>query len=366
MTHQHQHFTSSSSTLTGKDGMIIIPLYHQTIGIFVFILCMTSYRIATQSSPGIIANPSSVSTYNHYPYDGYMYDPPSPPPPSSTEVPTPSTNTTTNHPNNHPSNHHHHHHPSNSPLKVARSKYDRMKYHHYIPKYDHYCYWMNNTFGEENYRYFIFFLFVHVTMCCYGWIIIGILFYNDIYIIHQLHLRTFINTSTQTEVPVTTYILFQYVISVYMYEMAVFLVLIVMSIALFLFLGYHIYITTFTGLTSHEMYKWSQVQKWYRTECQLYHQQQKQQRETSLSRTNHDRKRSNSSTTDEQQIEHPGPKPINIYHYGMIQNWKHVFYPISIRKRRRRSYQQQVQEPQRPAPPSRPTSSIVDQSRKES
>jgi palmitoyltransferase ZDHHC4 len=199
--------------------------------------------------------------YNLTPNGSNMYDNdhhhPSP-------IPESTTTTTTN-----PSAHNNHHYQSNSlRFKIARSKYDRMKYHSYIPKYDHYCYWMNNTFGEENYRYFILFLIVHASMCIYGSIIIGILFYNDIYIIHQYHVRTFIDTLTNIQIPVTTYILFQYLVTVYMYEIAVLLVLIVMSMALTLFLGYHIYITTFTGLTSHEMYKWNQIQKWYRTELQ--------------------------------------------------------------------------------------------------
>jgi hypothetical protein len=44
--------------------------------------------------------------------------------------------------------------------------------------------------------------------------------------------------------------------------------------------------------------------------------------------------------------QHPGPKPINIYHYGIFQNWKHVLYPISIQKRRQRQRRQPPPPPQ--------------------
>ena len=70
--------------------------------------------------------------------------------------------------------------------------------------------------------------------------------------------------------------------------------------------------------------------------------------------TNHD----SSSNNNIEIIEHPGPKPINIYHYGMIQNWKHVLYPISIHKRRRRQQQQQQ--------PRSTTSVTIDRSQKQS
>ena len=370
--HQHLSTTAVTSLISSEQSNIIlitIPLYHQYIGVIVFIICMMSYRIATQSSPGIIASTAVIPIYNHYPYDDYLYEAPerpvvvpavvqvesavaaaAPAIVASTSSTTTSTNTTTTNTSSNTTNRN-----SSSPLKLARSKYDRMKYHHYIPKYDHYCFWMNNTFGEENYRYFLLFLFVHVLMCGYGSRIIGRLLYNDVYIIHQFHIRTFMDASTKQEIPVTTYILFQYLISVYLYEMAVLMILMVMCIALFLFLTYHVYLVTFTGLTSQEMYKWSQIQTWYRTELKLYHQQQQEQQQRMKKQhdsTNHDKSHNNIEI-----IEHPGPKPINIYHYGMIRNWKHVLYPISIHKRRRRRRQPQ---------PRSTTSVTIDRSQKQS
>ena len=358
MTQQHHHLlplvlSSSSSATTAMEAnhIIIIPLYHQYIGVIVFIICMMTYRIATQSSPGLISSTKAVPYYNHYPYDEYMYNPPPSPLPTATTTTNNNTNATAS--NNSDSNtrsndnnrntdgNHHQKH-----LKLARSKYDRMKYHYFVPKYDHYCYWMNNTFGEENYRYFLLFLFVHVIMCIYGCIIIGILFYNDIYIIHQLHLRTFIDMYTKMEIPVTTYVLFQYLVSSYVYEVTVFAVLLVMSITLLLFLGYHVYMITCTGLTSNEMYKWNQIQKWYRSELKLYNQQQQQEKMKILS--NASTVTTTTTNNTEELVEHPGPKPINIYNYGVIQNWKHVLFPIPIQKRRRRRQQQLKQQQQAP------------------
>ena len=49
----------------------------------------------------------------------------------------------------------------------ARSKFCRVT-NRRVARFDHFCSWMNNAIGENNYRYFLGFLLWHVVLCAYG------------------------------------------------------------------------------------------------------------------------------------------------------------------------------------------------------
>ena len=49
----------------------------------------------------------------------------------------------------------------------ARSKFCRVT-NRRVARFDHFCVWMNNAVGENNYRYFLGFLLTHVVLCAYG------------------------------------------------------------------------------------------------------------------------------------------------------------------------------------------------------
>jgi palmitoyltransferase len=49
----------------------------------------------------------------------------------------------------------------------ARSKFCRVT-NRRVARFDHYCAWMGNSVGENNYRYFLSFLLWHVVLCAYG------------------------------------------------------------------------------------------------------------------------------------------------------------------------------------------------------
>jgi palmitoyltransferase ZDHHC4 len=423
---------ASSSTTTRIDATtasnsieyyLPVSLVHQSIGILVFLTCMMSWRWASRTSPGVVT-PSTWSCYNHYPYDDYMYS-----------HPRKSNNSNNNNQNNSNNNTH-------RSLKVARSKYDRMKYLHFVPKYDHYCGWVNNTIGEENYRHFLAFLVIHILMCWYGIVIIGCLLYNEVQHRHLFQV-SFVDRNTGQEIASNYWIVGQYLLYQFMYPSMVLILIMVMSITLSMFLGYHVYITS-CGFTSNEMVKWGQIMKWYRTELKLYQQyctmQQQQQEQEEQQRSQRNaitttpttttttpassshlasehiattssnttrtvmhlddtddvtciplttaatdvaasnvkgrRNNNNNTTTDTMDQhpsrqkdnndnikkgdadhgqdnnnnnlddssdtppipQHPGPKPINIYHRGFLQNWYDVLYPISIRKKKLLKY----------------------------
>ena len=115
-------------------------------------------------------------------------------------------------------------------------------------------------------------------------------------------------------------------------------------------------------MTSNESAKWEQINKWYNREVQLYEQaiadgtiQQPKNKNTKDSRTNLPPKIVDGDVTctgmkpeentadqneeDEQtnidennEIQHPGPRPINIYNRGVYENWKEVIFPLSLQK----------------------------------
>mmetsp|Transcript_52751 Transcript_52751/g.63502 ORF Transcript_52751/g.63502 Transcript_52751/m.63502 type:complete len:238 (-) Transcript_52751:12-725(-) len=119
--------------------------YHRYSGYVLFVVCMASFRQAVRTPPGIIT-PRTMTKFDNYPYDALLYT-------DGRVCPTLHMK------------------------KLARSKYDRMTNRH-VARFDHYCAWLDNTIGEENYRFFLFFVMVQWFMCWYGssvifWILKG-------------------------------------------------------------------------------------------------------------------------------------------------------------------------------------------------
>jgi hypothetical protein len=52
-------------------------------------------------------------------------------------------------------------------ISPARSKFCRVT-NRRVARFDHFCGWMNNSIGENNYRFFLAFLAWHVLLCLYG------------------------------------------------------------------------------------------------------------------------------------------------------------------------------------------------------
>ncbi len=181
--------------------------YHKYVGYAVFLACFGSWRLANKSPPGIITA-KSFSRYDHYPYDNLMF------------LPNRRCETT-------------------NLIKIPRSKFDRLKYKQNVPRYDHFCGWVFNTIGEENYRWFLLFLAVHVVMCVYGSAICSLLFWGEIQE-KQLLQITFFDRATGEHVRSNMFIVSQYLFTRKTLEFAILAVMFVMGIALGGFLGYHV------------------------------------------------------------------------------------------------------------------------------
>jgi palmitoyltransferase len=303
------------------DSQSYVSKFHKVVGYAVFASCVGSWRYASSTSPGIITA-KTIKFYDHFPFDDLMFE-------ANKVCPTRGI------------------------PRLARSKFDRFKYTENVPRFDHFCGWIHNTVGEENYRFFLLFLVVHVGMCVYGSVVLGMLFYGEI-LDKDLLEATFFNRYTGEEIQADKWIIFQYLFDRFFSEAGVFMIMAVMGIALGMFLGYHTWLTS-NGLTTNESYKWGQVKKWYKTELRRYKEAVK-----SGDIVDSDGRRYQPSVTEEDVFStaapgqravetspstpvaetlkdvavDPGPPPKNLYDRGLVENWKEVISPLSIRRRK--------------------------------
>lgn len=302
--------------------------YHKYIGYLAFVACMASWRYASTSNPGFITSRTLVK-FDNYPYDNLLFV-------EGLTCPTVGIR------------------------KLARSKYDRFSKVH-VARFDHYCGWLHNPIGEENYRLFLLFLLVHFGMCLYGSTIYAMLFYGEI-MEKQLFQVTFFNTVTGEEHEADYWILSQYLFQRHFLVAGLFILTACMTLTLGSFLAFHVYITS-RGRTTNEHAKWGQVKKWHRHESDRYKQAKRMGKlssspsSSSLNNNGTTSTASNPSSVvtdadvtctggattlsstveggveeESSEIMDPGPMPKNIYHRGFVENWKEVVFPRSLRR----------------------------------
>lgn len=285
-----------------------ISSYHKIVGYIIFVVCVTSWRFASKQSPGIITA-QTLEKFDNYPYDDLLF-------PKDRICPTVGIR------------------------KLARSKYDRFSGVH-VAKFDHFCGWLGNPIGEENYRWFLLFLVVHAGMLIYGTVIVAYLFQHEIEK-NKLWEKKYFNLANLEELSASPYIIFQYLFQKHILHSGLLLLFGVMSIVMLLFLGYHVWITS-RGMTTNEASKWAQVIKWYRIELKRY---QKALKEGSLvdESTGTVPGISDGDVTctgatgdvkdisETEKVFNPGPKPKFMYNNGFVENWRDVIFPRSMRK----------------------------------
>jgi hypothetical protein len=158
-------------------------------------------------------------------------------------------------------------------------------------------------------------------MCLYGTYCLSMLFYGEM-VAKQLYRATFFDRYSGREVPSSYWILFQYLMQAHFAECSIWLIAAVMSVALSLFTLYHVWLTS-RGLTTNESYKWDAIQRWHKARVQKYRRQLQQ-------------KHGHGGGDDDEMVDNPGPAPVNIYNRGIVENWREVLFPQSLRRRRRR------------------------------
>ncbi|KAL7432692.1 hypothetical protein ACHAXH_008494 [Discostella pseudostelligera] len=288
-----------------------IRSYHQYSGYVVFILCMGSWHYACFVEPGSITE-RTMPLFDHYEYDNILY-----------------TNRLC---------------PTLHIRKIARSKYDRCTRRH-VPRFDHYCGWINQAVGERNYRWFLLFLIIHVFMCFYGtWVMTSVL-YGEIKEKDLLN-ATFYNAMTGEVVQTDYMIVMHYLFMKHFQLCGVLILMSVMSVLLSIFLAFHLYITS-CNLTTNEYFKWRAVKKWHKTMRLKYEKAVKTGKVSEKSSVSKQVKDSDdgdvgctgpkaggnlsSEIIEEDEIINPGPMPVNIYNKGILSNFYEVLHPLSSR-----------------------------------
>lgn len=304
---------------------------HKYCGYVVFVACISSWRYASRTSPGIITA-RTLAKFDNYPYDDLLF--------------------------------HDKICPTVKIRKLARSKYDRFSGKH-IPRFDHFCGWINNAVGEENYRWFLLFLAVHVGMCFYGSIVTYWLFMGEVADGDLLN-ATFFVVETGEEVKASKFVVAQFLFARHFYLSATFIVMAIMAIALSLFLGFHLYISA-RGMTTNEHYKWKQVRKWHKRAKKRYEEAKKKgllgkeeiaaaktmtaasvsedvdvgcagptntssSEEDAAAKVERSGKPADGEDEDNEAILDPGPYPKNIYDRGIKENIGEIIYPRSLRE----------------------------------
>ncbi len=296
---------------------------HKYSGYVVFIACMWSWHTARTTSPGYITERNLVR-FDNYPYDDFLF--------VEKDCPTLGFR------------------------KLARSKYDRFTNRH-VARFDHFCGFVDNAIGEENYRFFLLFLMIHIGMCIYGTVVTYTLFWGEVLDKNLLN-AIFYNGATGEEVQADMFVVCHYLFMKYFALCAVFILMAVMSIVLGLFFSFHLFIAS-SGMTTNEFYKWRQVKKWHKRAVEKYKRSKTSQGGIRKNLGTEDTKDSaaeknaqigltddvdigctgplgnakevqpRSDTNNE--VEDPGPFPVNIYHRGIVENFTEIVFPRSRR-----------------------------------
>lgn len=248
-----------------------VASYHLLIGYVVFGLCVSSWITARWTNPGNLTI-KTMARFDNYRYDDLLYM-------SNTICPTLGIR------------------------KLARSKYDKYIDKH-VPRFDHFCGWINQSVGEENYRFFLLFLSVHTCMCLYG---TGVTFTALWGHAHD------VEPEASFKVLAVSAVTCDYGLT------AVLILMGFMSILLGAFCSFHVFLI-YKGMTTNEYVKWKLVYERHAIATKDYNH-----------RHGRPPQRSNQGDDEEAKlVDHPGPLPVNLYNLGFLGNLHEVLYPRSL------------------------------------
>jgi hypothetical protein len=262
-----------------QNDLPTISSYHKTIGYFVFLSDLCSWYIASRISPGTISL-ASLARFDNYHYDNVLYF-------ENKICPTLHFR------------------------KLARSKYDRHSKTH-VPRFDHHCPVLNQSVGEENYRFFIAFLMIHTATGWYGTTMLCYLLWGQVVLLGynrdlapQLTLRAIVPRLGAMCVAD-------------LFLMTLMLTLLVLSLFATAFLGFHLYLIA-RGLTTNEYYKWQDIAEQHQQYRDIFFEQQGRLDEEGCAALRE---------------KEPDPMPHNTYDLGICRNAIEVFFPRSLHQKR--------------------------------
>jgi len=299
-----------------------VSSWHALTGFLTFLACMGSFKMACHVPPGVITA-RNMPKFDNYKYDDLLF-----------------TNQIC---------------PTAHIRKLPRSKFCRVTQRH-IPRFDHFCSWLNQSIGEENYRYFVLFLFIQTFMCIYGAFITALLFWEQIVTMDLMNAR-FYNAATGEEVPVGKSVIFHYLYRSNQCVAICFFLQLILGISFILFLGFHIMLIC-CNMTTNEYFKWRSVKAWHKNAEKSYLQAIKEGRArgkegivkgeggkaaaeelenvdvgcTGVSRKKFQKNGQDRNNDELDDTIDPGPMPTNFYNIGIKENIKEVIFPRSLRK----------------------------------
>lgn len=286
-----------------------VPGWHRYSGFLVFVVCMITFHMACRSNPGYITA-KNIDKFDNYPYDNILYKP-------NNICPTAKIR------------------------KLARSKYDRMTKCN-VARFDHYCAWINQSVGEENYKIFLLFLLVQVSMCWYGNVILYYIFKNEIEEL-QLFQAKFINAKTKMEVDANLWVVTQFLCARHGPMVGHLLLMSVMAVVLTAFLIFHLYLIA-RGMTTNEFYKWRAIIKRRKRSSSHTNKdalipsssisQHRESHSDPILINNNDKNRDfggNGTQSKYDEVPSDDTPLNNIYNLGVFENFKEVIFPRSLR-----------------------------------
>ena len=277
---------------------------HIWLGSAVVAITMYSWYLACTKSAGVITH-DNWEQFDNYPYDEQMYGP------GQFYV----------------------YEEKNRPRipKLARSKHDAITDKVYA-KFDHFCPWLNNAVGEQNYRFFIWFLMMTECTLAYGTAIAATVLLSIIDE-EQLLEAEFHNRMTGERVKASYRIVFQWLMLHHSPLMMLLHLCGVMGFVVFLFTCYHVYLAS-SNTTTNETFKWSSFKNyWDRI------QRRKAAKRDAMNGTKSHGGRFRCCVCFNmccgKEDDGYEPCPPNIYDLGAVKNMKSVLYPISLYRPKR-------------------------------
>ena len=240
--------------------------YHKAVGAAVFVGCAITFILASFKDPGVVTRANAATMARAYPYDNFMY----------TEGRVCETCGTP---------------------RIARAKHSRVT-DRCVARFDHYCIWLANDVGANNYRWFLAFLVCNTTLLVYGTIACLAILADEM-VSKDLRRANFINQATGQSIPSSWGIIFQYFMFHFSSIMMVLLIAGVMSLVMVGFTCYHLYLTA-TNVTTNETFKWREA-VWA-----------------------HDAAAKEAAAEGKGPVE---PVPRNAYHKGVIANYREIVRP---------------------------------------
>ena len=110
--------------------------HHRPAALALVLFCLGTWAKACTAPPGYVVDAATFAKHDNHAYDGCLYEAGGTCP--TTGVPKP-----------------------------ARAKFCRTT-RRVVARFDHFCPWVNNAVGEENYRWFLLFLASHALLLAYG------------------------------------------------------------------------------------------------------------------------------------------------------------------------------------------------------